>query len=43
MSPSLVQRIALYAKANRHRRVWKRRLYALAWGAGLTRLSRIKD
>lgn len=43
MSPSLVGRIAEYAKANRHRRMWKRRLYALAWGASLIRLSRIKD
>jgi hypothetical protein len=42
MLRSLRERILAYALDNRHRLVWKRRLYALNYGASLRSLSRIK-
>lgn len=43
MSPGLYHRILTYAQAQRHRLVWKKRLYALLYGAGLVQLNRLKD
>jgi hypothetical protein len=43
ISESLFRRILAFAEANRHRLVWKRRLHALCWGAGLPILNKIKD
>ena len=43
MSNKLWNRIYHYALTNRHRKIWKRRLHALLYGAGLSVLSRIKD
>ena len=42
MSPSLYNRILQYAVTNRHRLIWKQRLYALLYGASLPVLNRIK-
>jgi len=42
MSPSMRQRIMDYAVANRHRAVWRKRLYALYYGASLTTIARMK-
>lgn len=42
MSPSLYNRVLAYALANRHRLVWKARLYALCYGAGMIVLARIR-
>ena len=43
MSNNLWKRIYNYALANHHRKVWKRRLHALLYGASLSSLSRIKE
>jgi hypothetical protein len=43
MSQSLWNRIYKYAIENRKRLMWKRRLHALCYGAGLPVLSRIKE
>lgn len=43
MSNKLRERIYRYALANRHRKVWKRRLHALSYGATLPALSKIKE
>ncbi len=43
MQQSLWNRIYDYALANRYRSMWKRRLYALCYGAGLPMLSQIKE
>lgn len=42
MSKSLWNRIYKYAQENRNRPIWKRRLYALQYGAGLIMLGNIK-
>ena len=39
---SLLDRISKYALKNRHRLVWKRRLHAIGYGAGLRVLAKIK-
>jgi hypothetical protein len=43
MSDKLRKRILDYAMANRSRPVWKARLYALCYGAGLVKLNSIRN
>lgn len=43
MTNSLRLRIFNFAKLNRERPMWKRRLFALVYGAELPALSRIKE
>jgi hypothetical protein len=40
---SLFNRILEFAKANKHRLVWKKRLYALCYGASLKKINDIKE
>lgn len=42
MMLSLRNRIFRYAQANRHKVMWKRRLHALYYGAGIRVLAKIK-
>jgi hypothetical protein len=42
MTSRMRDRIIAYAQANRHRPIWKRRLFAALYGASIPKLARIR-